>query len=400
MKIKKCFNGLLTITLILSILFAMPIFASDTEGNKKIVLEYNDIEKRVLEENLQLKASKISVDKLESKDDDADEDIDEAEDALGAQIYGMQLLINDMDAIINKYDPDSLTPTVDPDVVKIANATKNILNGTLNSLKSQIDSLEDSTDGISDQLKAAKLNLEQAEDTLVNSAQNMFVLYHQLTNNIDQLDITRDQLSDQLNAVKKNVELGLATQTAAIDLETSLLEFEASYTALVHQHDSLLLQMKGLLGLTYKDGLTLGELPPADRSFIDSVEFDKDIEIAVENAMSIKIKDVELSNSSIKGNRKKYELQMQENETALTFTKKYYTLIETRDNLLVSESKLNAAKLKLEQGQSSYNKGLISQTELRALENEVKSQELTGQSNLDSLFCEIENYKAMKTGLL
>lgn len=393
-KLKK----LSAITLILSLMISIPALAANTENRKNIVLKYDDIGQLVLEENLQLKSSRALINKLNNDIDDAEEEAKEAKDSLYGLVYSIDGFIEPLDEIIKE---SAESPAiVDPNIATVAKAAKLSLTVAQNNLHSQIKSLDDMTEGSSDQLDLAKLNYEQAEITLVNTAQNMFVLYHQLTNQLKQIEISRERLSEKLELANKNIEIGLAEQITSIDLNTSILELDAACTVLTHQRDSLLLQIKGFLGLTYKDELILGDMPAGDRSFIDTIEFDKDLESAIENAMNIKVKEAELKASSIYGSRRKYELQIKENDAALIFRKKYFTLTETRDNLLVSENKLNAAKLKLKQGQDQYDKNQLSQTELKSLESDVAYQELTVKSNLAALFSEIENYKAMRKGML
>lgn len=399
MRIKSSLKKLPLIIVILSILFSTPVFAGNSEATMNLVLEYDDIEKYVLQENLQLKSCKAAIDKLKSKIDDTEEESEEAEDSLYGLIYSINGVMNTLDSIIKRGNPADPNP-VEPDTVAIAQTVRFSLSITQETLYSQIELLEDSTDDLSDQLDLSEWGYEQAKKTLISTAKNLFILNHQLTYNLKQLEITRIQLSDQLELMNKNVELGLATQLSTLDLQASVFELDASYAALVHKQAFLLLQMKGLLGLTYRDTLLLGELPKIDIYLVDSIKYDKDIDNAVKNAMSKKVKEAELKNSSITGNRKKYELLIKENDIVLNFTKKYYSLLEARDSLRINESKLNTFKLKLAQAQNNYDKGLISQMELDSLRYDYENQELKVRSDGALLFSEIESYMAMKNGAL
>lgn len=398
MKMEGSIKKTVAIVVALSILFSLPVLAAVSQNKENNILNFEDIKKLVSEENLQLKLSKASINRLNNDIDDAEDSAEEAQNSLYGLVYSVNGVIRSLDDIINKFLADPLA--VNADVAAIAQATKLSLAFTQNTLYSQIESMDDSTDGMEDQLDLSKISYEQAENTLINTAQNLFVLYHQLTNNLDQLKITSEQLSTQLDLMNKNIELGLATDLAALDLKTSILELDASKTALKHQQDALLLQIKGLVGLSYKDALTLGEIPAADRGFIDTIDFGKDLEEALLNAMSKKIKVAELNNSKTYGSRRTYELQINENNIALSFTEKYYKLIETRDNLLISESKLKVAELKQNSGKINLDKGTISHTEFKNLEDEVNTLKLKISSNAMLLFGEIANYQAMKSGML
>jgi len=388
MKIMKGRKKLLAITLVLSIILSLPVLAADTKAGKGGVLEYDEIKQRVLDENLQLKSAQAAMHKISNNI--SDKDRKDAEDAL----YGAYYRTNGVLESLVSQGASS------PEIKVIANAAAVSLEMTVRNFTAQIDSLDESFGALEDQLDFSKSSFEQAQVSLANTAQNMFVLYHQLDNNLKKLEKSRNQLADQLALVNKNIELGLAAKIDALDLETSLLELDASRTSLLHQKDALLLQLKGFIGLTYKDELALGEMPDAEKSFIDSIEFEKDLDSAVENAKSIKTKELEMKNSSITGNQRKYELQIKEQDAALAFTKKYHTLVEAKDQLLVSESKLKAAELKLGKGRISREIGQISESQLNTLLNEVETLRLEVKTNSASLFIETENYKAMKAGML
>ena len=389
MKIMKGRKKLLAITLVLSIIISLPVLAADTtKVGKSGVLEYDEIKQRVLDENLQLKSAQAAMHKISNNI--SDKDRKDAEDAL----YGAYYRTNGVLESLVSQGASS------PEIKVIANAAAVSLEMTVRNFTAQIDSLDESFGALEDQLDFSKSSFEQAQVSLANTAQNMFVLYHQLDNNLKKLEKSRNQLADQLALVNKNIELGLAAKIDALDLETSLLELDASRTSLLHQKDALLLQLKGFIGLTYKDELALGEMPEAEKSFIDSIEFEKDLDSAVENAKSIKTKELEMKNSSITGNQRKYELQIKEQDAALAFTKKYHTLVEAKDQLLVSESKLKAAELKLGKGRISREIGQISESQLNTLLNEVETLRLEVKTNSASLFIEAENYKAMKAGML
>lgn len=483
MNFNKRLKKLIVFTLVCSVFFAVPAYAAEKEETDTDdgILEYEEIKEKVLENNLQLKSSEISVKKLRNKIDDMDEDAEESIDALEKSLVQIAASMDSMDRIISTTPPafsvedgsgtggtegvqaeleyisvkldsikeevSSLKPDKDtPDdadaddteqkekiqdalndindiindmdelkkkldasaieiyrnVSVIAGIVKIQLETTKSNLEAQIDSLEDgdSTDALEDQLDLAEVNTEQAKAALVNSTQNLYILYHQLGNNLEQLEYNRALLQKQLEVAEVQVKYGLGTQSAIKDVKSSLLELDASRNGLEHQRDSLLLQMKGLLGLTYEDRLSLGELPQTDEHFIDSIDLEKDIGTAAENALSVKTKKEELDSSSVYGDRRKYELQGKENDAALALTKQYHTLAEAKDKLMLSESRLEDAAYKLEQGKAKYGAGLLSEIELKVLENDVKTKELEVRSNRASLFWETENYKAMKDGLL
>ena len=175
---------------------------------------------------------------------------------------------------------------------------------------------------------------------MINSARNLFIVYHQMNINLRQLENSQRMMEEQLDSMKARFEQGLIKQDMIMDLETSLLELKASQRSLINQREVILLQVKNILGYTYKDNVYLGQLPLVDPKFIDNIDFEKDVEEALSNAMSLKIKKKELDNQSIWGLRRDYELQIREDEVYLAFLKQYMSLLEKYSTLIVSESKL------------------------------------------------------------
>lgn len=406
--------------LILSIVFSS-LSAGAAQGNKisdnEIYITYSSIDDMVKENNLQLKLSNLTLYRLKRDLNSSEDDLEEARKHLLNTMHFLTQVSRDMDRVI-VMDPPGMPSDSEgignedlkeiyknqtelyKNLVSVANATKVSLEIAQNNIYSQIQNLGAGTEGAEDQIELTELNIKQAENTLINSARNLFIVYHQMNINLRQLENSQRMMEEQLDSMKARFEQGLIKQDMIMDLETSLLELKASQRSLINQREVILLQVKNILGYTYKDNVYLGQLPLVDPKFIDNIDFEKDVEEALSNAMSLKIKKKELDNQSIWGLRRDYELQIREDEVYIAFLKQYMSLLEKYSTLIVSESKLENVKYKLKSAEENFRKGLISQNELDSLKNEVKAKELEVQSNSLALLCEIENYKAMKAGNL
>ncbi|NMA65716.1 MAG: hypothetical protein GX957_05670 [Clostridiaceae bacterium] len=405
--------------IILSVIFTPLSIAAtkDSELTDEIYITYNSIEDTVKENNLQLKLSNITLNRLKRDFNSSDENIDEAKEQLLNMIRFITGVSKDVDAVFTSNPPvmpgnggsdesEALSKIHDNqmelynNLLSVAAATKLSLQIAQENLNAQIQNLNTSTDGMKEQIELTEMNIKQVENTLINSAKNLFLIYHQLNINLGQLENSQKVLERQLSSSRVHYDQGLIKQEIIMDLETSLLELKASQRSLQNQRDVILLQVKNILGFTYRDDVYLGQIPLLGTAFIKTIDFDSDVKEALKGAMSLDIKKKELDNASIWGYRRDYELQIKEDEAYLAFLKQYQSLLEKNDILLIAESKLANAQLKLKSAEESFKKGLISQNDLETLKSDVKAKEFELKSNAIALICEIENYKAMKAGSL
>ena len=350
MKTKVNLKRIVAYTIILTTLSTLPVYAAEDVDTNKVTIEYNDIEKIVKNDNRQLSIIKDSIIELEDARD-------ASRDAL-RQAIEMQENINE------PIDSQMYNP---------------ITNG---------------------QIESSRLNLEQAEINMVNSTKEMFIILHQLSYNIEQLKENNDLMLQQLEVTKVRSNLGLVTQSVVTDMESSLIELDASYSSLVKQLDELLIQFKGFLNVPLNKAIELGDIPYVDEDYLKEMNFEDDIKLAKANSLSLKIKRQELSNNKASSKIRKNEIKLKENEIELGITKQYNLLLETMDTLKISENKLNSLNAKLEKEQLRYEMGLISLMDLKSTINEVQAQENTVKTNSSNLFIEVENYEAMKNGMI
>lgn len=393
---KKNTAKLITGILLFTILSTLPASAANTGTAIKPgdgILDYGEIEEILLEQNLQIKLSKLALNKHKNHLDDVEESAEKGNEAAIGLLNRIAETSDLMDAIIqNSLD--------DPELMSLANAVKFALSLTEKNVRSQITDVDDRTDAVEGQIDAAELNLKQTEQAMLNTAKSLFVLYHQILNNIEKAENARSLVAKQLDLAYIKFKHGIIPHASVKEVEASLLEQEASCASLHHQRDALLMQIKGLMGISTDEKLALGEIPESDSTFIGNLDFKKDLEEALKNALSLKIRKQELDNADAGYSTEKYDLQLKKYDAELKFIRQYHAVLEKRDALLVSQNRLAAARAELELGKSQYAKGEMASIALQKLENDVKNQELTVESNKAALFYETEYYKAMKEGLL
>lgn len=382
MKIKKIIRHL---TLSLSLIFMLVFFlaAPAAAQNSEFILAYDNIETQIQSSNLQLKVAKSSLKDLEDSKDAASS----AQDALWSLQSGLSSTAGQLESIAEN-------PLTDPDVAVIANSALFSVSQSKDSLSSQASNLNN----LSTQIKTAGLSYDKSEKSLINSAKSLFILCHQLSGNIENLSSSRKLLEKQVEISKLSLKQGQVLETDVLKAAISLMEFDSSYSSLCHQRDMLDLQVKALVGLSADTALSLGDLPSPALTYIDSADLQKDIVTAIDNSYDIKIKKAQYNKSLTSAQTN--ELQIMKNDTQLSLSKQYYTMLEAKDTLTLAELKLQLAQERAAQGKLQYEKGLISSIAYDTLQNDAASQQYTVESNAATVLCEIENYKTMVAGVL
>ncbi len=253
-------------------------------------------------------------------------------------------------------------------------------------------------DDAKDQIRAAELGYEQSHTALVNSAEKMFVLYHQIENNINLMEVNRELMVSQLDLAKHRLELGLIPPATITDLQKSLLDFDNNTASLRNQRDALILQFKNLIGLTIEDEIEFGKLPETDKDYVLKIDFNDDLEKALKNSLSIKSKKAELKSADKK--TRDYQIEIKENDVTQKLNSQYQLLLEKYNTLKLSEIKLASLNAKLFTEDVRYQMGQTSLIDFRSFKNEIENQKSTVKTDSSNLFIEIENYKAMLDGMI
>lgn len=371
---------ILVFTLIFSIFISLPASAADGKKNNPILVEYNEIEKIVTKNNLQIKVDGYSI-------DDMKDALDASSDSSG-DMRDLQNAIYNVSDGLNAYAGS-------PDLGPLAQAIQFSLELSASSFSVPMGS---NNDDAKDQIRAAELGYEQSHTALVNSAEKMFVLYHQIENNINLMEVNRELMVSQLDLAKHRLELGLIPPATITDLQKSLLDFDNNTASLRNQRDALILQFKNLIGLTIEDEIEFGKLPETDKDYVLKIDFNDDLEKVLKNSLSIKSKKAELKSADKK--TRDYQIEIKENDVTQKLNSQYQVLLEKYNTLKLSYIKLASLNAKLFTEDVKYQMGKVSLMDFNTFKNEIDNQKATVKTDTSNLFVEIENYKAMLDGMI
>ncbi len=352
-------------------------------------LEYSGIEAEVLANNLQVKNNKASLQnlKLNRPSVSSGTDIDNA----------MESAIKGMDKIIEN-------PLIAPETAVIAQSNKMSLS-MLYELLGSMSSGQGT--GYNQQLNLTKIQLEHADKQIVNAAKGIFVSYHQLLLNLDSVNANKESMALSLNAVRVRESLGLATKLEVSEQEKNYNSLVNSIVDLENQISLVKGELNKMLGKSFQDELVVGKLPTPDMEYINSINPENDFVTAKNNSYDLKYLNKEydylksgdytvaINNRMMKRN----EIKAEEEALMTSLVQKYNDILKQKANLEAENKKLSDETKKYADIEKKYTLGKASGMEVKLQKNTLKAAEASVKMAEAALFSEIENYKALVSGI-
>ena len=330
---KRILSCLLVFSLLLTPICGNVFAATEDEEDedrKTLVVDYEDIESLVSEN-----------DSLDTS-------------SLQAAVTSYQNRIADLTNVMNNLSSQ-------PDLQKVVSEQINQLNSDLAQMKASIASINSS------------------QETLVMTAQQMFVSYNSLVAQRNELNRSKTVLNANIRAAEKQYELGMITE---LSLENIKKEHETLNNSIAAMDDQLKLLAKSfnlLIGRDYDDTIRFKSTPQPDYSYKNDIRHNSDLE----DALSANI--TSLSDEQFKSSFESLYKAVQEKDRALQMQQNFYAL----------EQKNYAAS------QKQYELGLISELDMISAQNSLDTQIAKVRSAQDDLFLAIEQYRwAVERGVV
>lgn len=262
-----------------------------------------------------------------------------------------------------------------------------------NMMKQADETLEDS--GI------YLLTYEQAEKSLVVSAQSDMISYYKKL-------LEREQKEAQLEEAQRAYELsqvqlaaGTATQLEVLTARESVQTAENELTQLDSDIQNLKESFFVLLGWKHNDSPEIGELPDIDLSWIDEMDPDGDLAQAIENNYTLRINKRRLENAkdqttrdslntSIANNEKKIGSSLSSAYKTVLSSKLAYEQAEARAQLEAENTRVAASRLQA---------GIITPKEYQEQENKSSSAHIDMEAAGLTLLEDMEAYRWSVNGL-
>lgn len=383
--VKKLISVILSIALMISL--PITAFADNT-------LEFNNIKSQVLTNNLQVKNNKMTLQNMKlNRTSPVDSNISGVESATNTAISNMDAIIgNNMSS---------------PELVSIAQSTKMSLS-MLNEM--YVSTVMQATTGYfttNHQIALARIQLEHANEQIVNATQGLFVSYNQLQLNLDSLKANKETLELSVKATELRYTLGLATKLDVYTATKSLTELSNSISDLENQLKVMKGELNKMLGNSFNVELKVGKVPSIDEDYLKNINPELDYKTAKQNSYDLKYLNKELSKIQIgettaefnNRNMKKNEIKAKEEALKSSLTQQYNEILKQKNALDVAKKTLSEEKEKFTQIEKKYTLGMASGLALKTQKNTMKAQEANVKIAEILLFWEIESYKTLVNGI-
>lgn len=206
-------------------------------------------------------------------------------------------------------------------------------------------------------------SLKSSVNAMVKTAQTVMCSYNQMR---DQRKLAEKQEENARASYKKAqtmAEAGMLTEQELLEAEQSLLTAQISLQSAEKSEASMKAQLTLLTGRN-PDDTEIGEIPPANVDFIDTVVLEDDKKLAVTSDSEIQA----LRRGSSSGGSAEAELKSRQTAEAksrknLEMDTLYSQITAKRQAFLAAESSYEAAKKNYSALQTKYQSGLLSRQE-------------------------------------
>lgn len=367
-------------------------------------VSFENIERRVRENNLDVLTLEQSIEMLEDIDyEDIEEDLRDALNAIANQKWNMILMGNYIDSVASSLAISSMESQYD-------------------ALKEQFDAVRDGD--LQEDNEATIRQLEAVQDQLVLAAESTYIA-------LVELEVQEGSLQRQLSSLNRTVEeMELRYNMGQISA-LQLAEVKAGRTALVSGLETLRMNIKNvkmqlevLLGAEITGGITLSGVPEVTAEQLGSMNVETDLETYKSNSYDVyaAAKTLEDAEETYKDAGKDYhhnEKKVEFRNAKRTWQAAQYTYNSTiqgyelqfkqlHEQVHDYKQILDAAKVSLECEKESfaaselkYQQGTISYNAYLTAQDDLKTAEETVQTAANDLFSSYNTYCwAVQNGVL
>ena len=336
--------------MLLLIINIIPASASE----KGIIVSIDNIDEIVIDNNIELKIAKNS---LESK----------------IQYY------KDLDKKINK------------------------LQREITDLKAD-DKSEKITDSDKPDDKSEKINQKEAE--LVTTAQQKYIdyLYNKSLKDIKEEEVNYNK--DKNNINKAKYDMGYISRNEYLTNTVDFIDIENTYNKSITDEEMSLKELKSALGID-DENITVNENLDFDISKIANIDFEEDFNQVINNNSNIKIKKIELDQVEDNDDSDDYEIDNAELELTkgksdlrLTFQDNYNNLMNSYNSIKNSMNKLTDKENAFNIKKVKLNHGYISNKECEEAYIQLINQKSEYIKEKNTLYVNYLKYMQMKDGYL
>ena len=358
------------ICMLLLIINIIPASASE----KGIIVSIDNIDEIVIDNNIELKIAKNS---LESK----------------IQYY------DDLDEEISRLEEEKK---------EFYNTVNNLSRDNSDSWENEekLEGLKKEYDKKKGDLKIARITYQNKVRDLVTTAQQKYIdyLYNKSLKDIKEEEVNYNK--DKNNINKAKYDMGYISRNEYLTNTVDFIDIENTYNKSITDEEMSLKELKSALGID-DENITVNENLDFDISKIANIDFEEDFNQVINNNSNIKIKKIELDQVEDNDDSDDYEIDNAELELTkgksdlrLTFQDNYNNLMNSYNSIKNSMNKLTDKENAFNIKKVKLNHGYISNKECEEAYIQLINQKSEYIKEKNTLYVNYFKYMQMKDGYL
>lgn len=269
------------------------------------------------------------------------------------------------------------------------------------SLQIQAENLLRQADNTLEDSKIYLMTYEQAEKSLVVTAQSDMISYYKKLLERQEKETERSNANRSCELAQLRLSAGTATQLDVLTAQEAAQTAQNALDQLDTEIQTLKERFFVLLGWKHDDNPTIGELPEVDLTRIEAMNPEADLETALENNYTLKINKRKLENARNETTRENLESTIAGNQKQIgsSLSSAYKTVLSARLSYeqAVTEAGLEAENLRVAQGRRQA--GMMTDLEYQEQEAAKTSADLKARKAGLELLEAMETYDWSVKGL-
>jgi len=132
---------------------------------------------------------------------------------------------------------------------------------------------------------------ENTKNTVKLQTLKSYINIEKLQNQLEILNNSKKELQGHFIRINRLYELNMITKTEVLDLNYNMIDLEASIQQVENSLEVSKISLKNSLGINSKDDIDLKDIK-IENLDIDSIDFDKDLQNALNNSISIQMSKI------------------------------------------------------------------------------------------------------------
>ena len=274
-------------------------------------------------------------------------------------------------------------------------------NGIISGLE---DSQEDAKHQIEDTYASTKNQLDNAADQIVIGAETQYITLVTIKNNIDTLNRSISAVDRSIAVMQTQLEIGMASELDLKALENQRQTLQSNLESLKSQQETLQQSLSIMLGNEVGTSVGVETLPYVSEYKLDNINYDEDLEQAMDNSYAIwqkadtarKASNEYMDSSYMTDDAyqaAKIDLEATKKQTENSFKALYDTLLEKQRLLEQANENLTFAEKNFKVSEVKYNIGNISKLEYENAKDTLESSKDAIKTAEVELFTAYNNYQ-------